>query len=516
MLICQTLWSAKKNLLEENFGWYTPQHHLMGWALSALKLSQHYDTVRLYTDNAGKEMLVDRMGIPYTDVFTDYDNLNCPPELWAFPKLLTYERQDRPFLHVDGDVMVWKPFSNDFLTEELLAQNLERGTQHYKGLFEPIINELAYMPPCLERNLNFDDMRAYNAGIIGGSDVSFFKKYVSLAKRFIEANSNRKVNIAFNAMFEQLLFFSMAENEKKKVACLFDQIIDDNGYSNEVFANFTKVEKLGYLHLIGPFKRSKEVCDWMARYLRRENEEMFLKIIDLFKQNYYFSANTTRIINNKAERNEIIGFRYHRSEKLARSIDPTFVSGSNRQLDKHIARSQNTFLKELFKYEKRIHRIYNKFKKMTISFLEKTDDDMMYSMRFLSYENDKRWNVRLFRNPYAEIIHTAYDWPGMKISPDSTVSIRCSDNKDIIVGIAPDLFFPGYREVALDETCVNIMVLTEGPLSYNDLISKVRDLFPPFKNEKEHEGLCELTFLKVGFLIQNKLIFIHEGDNENT
>ncbi len=50
MLICQTLWTNKKSLLEYDFGWLSPQHHLMGWALSSIKLAQHYKAIHLYTD----------------------------------------------------------------------------------------------------------------------------------------------------------------------------------------------------------------------------------------------------------------------------------------------------------------------------------------------------------------------------------------------------------------------------------------------------------------------------------
>jgi hypothetical protein len=45
MVICQTLWVNDNNLLEDSFGWLSPEHHLMGWALSALKLKKFYPTV---------------------------------------------------------------------------------------------------------------------------------------------------------------------------------------------------------------------------------------------------------------------------------------------------------------------------------------------------------------------------------------------------------------------------------------------------------------------------------------
>ena len=69
MTICQTLWTNKKNLLENSIGWLMPQYHLMGWAFSVLKLSRHYNTLHLYTDQTEKTMLIDRLGLPYNEVF---------------------------------------------------------------------------------------------------------------------------------------------------------------------------------------------------------------------------------------------------------------------------------------------------------------------------------------------------------------------------------------------------------------------------------------------------------------
>ena len=114
MVICQTLWVNNNNLLKDSFGWLSAQHHLMGWALSSLKLKKIYPTVNLHTDNASIALLKNEIGLPYTNFFDDYSTIKCQPGLWALPKLLTYAKQDNPFLHVDGDVFVWRPFKKNY------------------------------------------------------------------------------------------------------------------------------------------------------------------------------------------------------------------------------------------------------------------------------------------------------------------------------------------------------------------------------------------------------------------
>ncbi|WP_460686482.1 DUF6734 family protein [Niabella aquatica] len=53
MVVCQTLWTSNNDLLKDSFGWQSPQHHLMAWALSCTKLKELYPEVNLHTDKTG-------------------------------------------------------------------------------------------------------------------------------------------------------------------------------------------------------------------------------------------------------------------------------------------------------------------------------------------------------------------------------------------------------------------------------------------------------------------------------
>lgn len=59
----------------------------------------------------------------------------------------------------------------------------------------------------------------------------------------------------------------------------------------------------------------------------------------------------------------------------------------------------------------------------------------------------------------------SFDWTSIKFSDLDRIDVHCSDKKDIIIGIIPELFFSGYREVKLDEVCINIIVLAEKKIS---------------------------------------------------
>ncbi len=89
MIICQTLWTKDKNLLDEPFGWLSPQHHIMAWALSVLRLKKYYPIVNLHTDKKCISLFRDQLNFPYTNFFDNYSDIECHSDLWALPKLLT-------------------------------------------------------------------------------------------------------------------------------------------------------------------------------------------------------------------------------------------------------------------------------------------------------------------------------------------------------------------------------------------------------------------------------------------
>jgi len=130
MRIVQSAWACNQsNLLTSNSGWLSPEYNLMSWTLSCLQLKQFYPEVVLYCDHAYAEMLIDNLQLPYTDVICNLDGLNkYHPQLWALPKIYTYSQQENPFLHVDGDVFIWREFSDYLLKGDLIAQNIEAAT----------------------------------------------------------------------------------------------------------------------------------------------------------------------------------------------------------------------------------------------------------------------------------------------------------------------------------------------------------------------------------------------------
>src|SRR5690349_5092674 len=106
MKIVQAFWSKPatgNSLMDINAGWLSPEYHWMSWALSCLQAKKFYQHVELVTDERGKEILIHRLGLPYSSINTQLEAAldTYPPELWSLAKIFSYNLQEEPFIHLD-------------------------------------------------------------------------------------------------------------------------------------------------------------------------------------------------------------------------------------------------------------------------------------------------------------------------------------------------------------------------------------------------------------------------------
>src|SRR5579859_1820148 len=194
MNMVQTCWSChKKDMMQDGFGWLSPAYNLMSWALSCLQLRKYYSRLELHTDSHAARMLIDKLQLPYTEAHCDLDGLEgYDPQLWALSKIHTYSVQEAPFLHIDGDVFIWKPLDQDLLKRGLIAQNEEADTAYYSNVISHLRTCLSFFPEEMASGTDAGaPVRSYNAGIIGGSDLPFFREYCRKAFEFVDKNAGQ-------------------------------------------------------------------------------------------------------------------------------------------------------------------------------------------------------------------------------------------------------------------------------------------------------------------------------------
>lgn len=292
MKIIQSYWSKPVekthniNLHDRNQGgWLDSRYHLMSWALSCLQFRKFYTEVELYTDLAGKELLIDLLQLPYTKVHIVLDRLSSfPQDLWAVGKMYTYSLQQTPFVHADGDVYIWQPFSESLTQAALIAQNEEVNFEYYYSIMEEVKEKFNYIPSCLQNNAQASNIiYACNAGIFGGRDIAFFQTYCRAAFEFIEKNWNNleKINLGlFNIIVEQYLFASLAREKQVNITYLLENV--DTEYSG--LAEFRTVpSKTKFIHTVGKYKQNGMICHRLANRLQIDYPEYYEKILAIFQ-----------------------------------------------------------------------------------------------------------------------------------------------------------------------------------------------------------------------------------------
>jgi hypothetical protein len=255
----------------ESCGFLNQNDMAMFLTLSVKYSKKHFGKAKLITNNYGKEILIDKFKVPFTEVSTELEGVTIPEGLWAYSKLHSYSLQKESFIHIDIDCVLWQKPSAKQLKATMLFQHKELFTteQGYYDLLNAI-NPTTVSFFCRQANIS----KAYNCGIVGANDLDMVKKWKSLVDEFIfnpanakfwESQSNKS---QFNYLFEQYF-----------IACLTDDVQFLIGENENTYK-----PKFKMTHLWGKTKQSP----------------MMQKVKDRFKKEY--PKDFARI--DKIDRNE--------------------------------------------------------------------------------------------------------------------------------------------------------------------------------------------------------------------
>ncbi|MBK5722126.1 hypothetical protein JGH11_14710 [Dysgonomonas sp. Marseille-P4677] len=474
MRAVQTLWTANKDLLKDSFGWKHPQYNLMSWALSCLTLRKHYDDVVLNTDSKGYAIFHNHLKLPYSEIIVQYDNMNCHRDFWAYTKLFTYSIQDKPFIHVDGDVYLPNGISEKIESGALIAQNAEIGTAYYKKMVDHILNQPISIPKLLLEEMKKDSVSSYNAGVLGGNDLKFIKEYCRAAFNFIENNRLRYAedwvaNVNYNILFEQILFHCLVKKKKTEVSTIIDHRINDNGYSYNEFCDFYTFDSNKLMHIIGGHKQNERICELLSRTLLNKYPEYYHRIIELFPEN---NKRLGKCKNKYIALNPLTKMQ----ESLAQYKD---------FLDKSFLQWSDISQDELLDQEK---KSYNYFS-------------------FLNNTKKKRALIKLKTNPHLFIFQIPENWDYMtKDFMKNRVSKDFAFYKFDIACI-PTLLHDGYKEVPINDIHYNILVLLGKQRTFTSLLSKIKKCFPE-EIRNNNAKIYQSVLLSLEYLFYYKLIYI--------
>lgn len=285
MKIIQSYWSKPYDKMIGSCigGWFNKTFHYMSCAFSCLKAAEFYP-VELITDKKGKKILIDDIGLPYTSCDDSLDIIDYPIDLWAVGKLFAYNFQNEPFIHMDNDIYIWKPFPTEMINSPLISQSLEESYDFYKEIYTNILKYFEYIPSqILDYRKKDTKFNAVNAGLLGGNNIQFIKEYVKEALCFIERNLNSLNKLkdpgSFNLIFEQYLFYCMAQNKKETIYYYLPEKMDSR--FKELVSFWTVPNQNSYIHAIASYKKYYIICEQMTQRLWYEYPEYYKRIHQL-------------------------------------------------------------------------------------------------------------------------------------------------------------------------------------------------------------------------------------------
>jgi hypothetical protein len=246
---------------------------------------RHFKEVHLVTSAWGEKVLK-TAGIKATEYSTELEEMkHISKWFWAYGKLIAYNTQTKPFVHIDNDVFLWKPLQNRVLSARLCFQSKEQmNIPNYKwyDVLRPCWNKALVRPEVVVQNEITDFV--YNCGICGGHDLGFFKDWIKCSTEYLLAPENHEL---FTGEFREILQHQNLFHEQYFAASL----IKAKGLRQEVEVIADKVEDLvkasnnGYTHLWGVTKTEQETMLKVRKRLQKEFPAVFNKVTD-FVNNY--------------------------------------------------------------------------------------------------------------------------------------------------------------------------------------------------------------------------------------
>jgi hypothetical protein len=270
-------WSKPEGLKTR---WNSRQAQLSSWIISSELLRQHFDEVAFVTDTPGKELLVDQLGLRFTEVSTALDVMpaTASDQFIALGKLRAYALQDKPFVHVDDDLFLWRPLEPRLLNAGAVSQCLE--VKELKGVFyafKSFEKHIPVIPPEYFAARQQPFQAAVNAGLLGGNDLALHRDYAAAA---LDLACNRQNDRAWDvypenryrgmAIIEQYIYFAFCAVRGVKIECALEGLTHADWKRN--------ADRIGFTHLWAGAKQKEHVARRLAYRVRRDYPDFWERL----------------------------------------------------------------------------------------------------------------------------------------------------------------------------------------------------------------------------------------------
>jgi hypothetical protein len=249
--------------------------------------SKHYDEIELVTDSYGKALLVDRLKLPFTSINTAIDSAPeyVSPRHWSLSKIIAYSLQDKPFVHVDADVYLWKRLPRRLENAPVFGQNTDSEVwlnYHYTEAYFLMYKFLKVLP----KDFTYQPRKFHRwdtaicCGILGGQAWELIREVAAIAVKVFYCEENKygwEVALGFDLLWGDRRpsygYISVVEQYGIAKECWLkgiwnevELLLDEKKISTDMQYLQRKCAELGYTHLIDYTKKRPEI---MAKLTQR-------------------------------------------------------------------------------------------------------------------------------------------------------------------------------------------------------------------------------------------------------
>jgi hypothetical protein len=240
--------------------------------ISIKNFKKYYKNVYLITDLDGLEAFKD---IDFTQVYPILEDIKKEyKDVWSIGKLYAIKyisQKGEQFCHADFDFLITKPLPDKILNANIFVQSIESNIEKIG------YNIDLYEKLCKKKYLaeNLISNKAFNCGIVGGKDCSFFYEYSNTAIQMVEDIENKDLWLKNHPEFKSWTKAVLAE--QYYLACalkkrnIYPILIFDNSVKNyEPLSHIAKkfYKETGAIHFLG---KSKEKIGPMLDIISKSN-----------------------------------------------------------------------------------------------------------------------------------------------------------------------------------------------------------------------------------------------------
>lgn len=228
--------------------------------ISVKSFKEFYENVYFITDLHGSKVF---KSINFTEVYPILENAvkKQYKDVWSLGKLYAIKyiaQKKEQFCHADFDFIITRPLPNDLLDAEVFAQSTEYNLNMlgYNVSYYNLLCKNKY----LAKDIYLD--RAFNCGVLGGKDCSFFYEYADTAIQMVEDIENKELWSRSYPEFgtwtkailaEQYYLACALKKYNIKPKLIFDHPVKNYEPLSHIAKNFYK--ETGAIHFLGKSKR---------------------------------------------------------------------------------------------------------------------------------------------------------------------------------------------------------------------------------------------------------------------